>query len=134
MVEVTVNSHQVTLLVSFPPSYPYNAAPSFQIEDSSLVDPVLKTKVLKVLKQTAQIRVRKNRSCLDSCLSQLVTTLEGTAQLTAQLTEDHQRAGGASASPARVADAASVYSSFHDAYIPYPRFSGARFCSVGQSS
>jgi len=35
-------------------------------------------------------------------------------------------------SPARIADPASVYSSFHDIYIPYPRFSGARFSSVGK--
>lgn len=74
--------------------------------------------------------MRKNRTCLDSCLTQLVSTLEGTAQLPEERVPAARAPLGSS--PARVANAASVYSSFHDDYIPYPRSSGARFCSVGR--
>ncbi|GLG98684.1 GATOR complex protein WDR59 [Gryllus bimaculatus] len=103
-VTATRNSHIVILLVSFPPNYPYNSPPSFQFGSGTSVDSNAIAKLLKALKQTAQQRVRKNKSCLEPCLRQLVSTLD---------------------------QSNNIYGSFQDAYIPFPRTSGAKFCSVG---
>lgn len=69
--------NQVVLLhITFPGNYPNGNAPSFQFVPGSTVDIVVKTKLLKLLKYTAQQRVLRNRSCLEPCLRQLVIALE----------------------------------------------------------
>lgn len=69
-------NYNVILKVNFPVNYPYSAQPTFQFCPGTSIDNAIMTKLLKVLKQTAQQRVRKNRSCLEPCLRQLITTLE----------------------------------------------------------
>lgn len=69
-------NYNVILKVNFPGNYPYNASPSFQFCPGTTIDNSAMAKLSKVLKQTAQQRVRKNRSCLEPCLRQLITTLE----------------------------------------------------------
>lgn len=73
--------NQVVLLhITFPGNYPNGNAPSFQFVPGSTVDIVVKTKLLKLLKYTAQQRVLRNRSCLEPCLRQLVIALEKVSQ------------------------------------------------------
>ena len=69
-------SYNVILKVNFPANYPYSAQPTFQFCPGTTIDSATLAKLLKVLKQTAQQRVKKNRSCLEPCLRQLITTLE----------------------------------------------------------
>lgn len=69
-------NYNVILKVNFPGNYPYSAQPTFQFCPGTTIDNNIKVKLLKVLKQTAQQRVRKNRSCLEPCLRQLITTLD----------------------------------------------------------
>lgn len=70
------NSYNVVLKVNFPENYPYNAQPTFQFYPGTSIDNDTKTYLLQVLKQTAQQRVKKNRSCLEPCLRQLIIALE----------------------------------------------------------
>lgn len=69
-------NYNVILKVNFPANYPYNAQPTFQFCHGTTVDSSIITRLLKVLKQIAQQRVKKNRSCLEPCLRQLISTLE----------------------------------------------------------
>lgn len=120
-----VDAHVVILNVNFPSSYPYNALPTFQFAQGTTVDTLMKSKLLKVLKQTATQRIKKNRSCLEPCLRQLVSTLE---QLSRNEENDvsHLRLQTSS-----LLDHSNVYSSYQDSFIPFPRTSGAKFCNVG---
>ncbi|XP_014256669.1 GATOR complex protein WDR59 isoform X2 [Cimex lectularius] len=119
-VTAAINSNVAVVHITFPPGYPHNIAPAFQFTTASTIDSTLKNKLLKVLKQTAQQRVKKNRSCLEPCIRQLITTLEEVNdQDKAQYL---QMQGALLHSP--------IYS-FRDAYIPFPRTSGAKFCNVG---
>ena len=70
------NNYNVILKVNFPSNYPCSAQPTFQFCPGTTIDNATMSKLLKVLKQTAQQRVRKNRSCLEPCLRQLIITLE----------------------------------------------------------
>lgn len=69
-------NYNVILKVNFPGNYPQSAQPTFQFCPGTTVDNATMAKLLKVLKQTAQQRVRKNRTCLEPCLRQLISTLE----------------------------------------------------------
>ncbi|KAK7790146.1 hypothetical protein R5R35_009355 [Gryllus longicercus] len=126
-VTATRNSHIVILLVSFPPNYPYNSPPSFQFGSGTSVDSNAIAKLLKALKQTAQQRVRKNKSCLEPCLRQLVSTLDQIALGE----EDSKPFLRLNSQPSSFLESNNIYGSFQDAYIPFPRTSGAKFCSVG---
>ncbi|XP_054266064.1 GATOR complex protein WDR59-like isoform X1 [Macrosteles quadrilineatus] len=123
--KISVGSHIVYLLITFPPNYPYGSAPAFQFASGSNVDIVVKTKLLKVMKHTAQQRVHRNRSCLDPCLRQAVATLE---QISANEEVDKNRL---QISPVSLVDHSSIFTGYQDASIPYPRTSGAKFCNVG---
>ncbi|GFG32156.1 hypothetical protein Cfor_09334, partial [Coptotermes formosanus] len=129
-VTATTNAHIVILQVNFPPSYPYNAAPTFQFAQGTSIDNNKMAKLLKVLKQTAQERVRKNKSCLEPCLRQLVSTLD---QVSKQLDESENKPFLRlhHSQPSSYLEPSNIYGSFQDAYIPFPRTSGAKFCSVG---
>lgn len=69
-------NYNVILKVNFPVNYPCSAQPTFQFCPGTSIDNAMMTKLLKVLTQTAQHRVRKNRSCLEPCLRQLIIALE----------------------------------------------------------
>ncbi|XP_063236858.1 GATOR2 complex protein WDR59 isoform X2 [Bacillus rossius redtenbacheri] len=122
------NGHVVVLLVTFPPSYPYNSAPSFQFGQGTSIDTAAVAKLLKVLKQTAQQRVKKNKSCLEPCLRQLVTTLD---QITSSEDSEMKMYLRLHPQSTPFLEPASMYGNFQDAYVPFPRTSGAKFCSVG---
>ncbi|GLV45719.1 WD repeat domain 59 [Carabus blaptoides fortunei] len=121
-ITASANGCLVIMQIIFPPAYPINAAPSFQFSQGTTVDDVITSELLKVLNQTAQQRVTKNRTCLEPCLRRLVATLE---HISANFENDKQlnfKMQHPYFEP--------VYGSFNDAYIPFPRTSGAKFCSV----
>ncbi|XP_076648248.1 WD repeat domain 59 isoform X1 [Halictus rubicundus] len=121
-------SYNVILKVNFPANYPYSAQPTFQFCPGTTIDNATMTKLLKVLKQTAQQRVKKNRSCLEPCLRQLIATLEQTCKKdeneTTHIGYDIQ-------DNANFLSSSNMYTNYQDAYIPFPRTSGAKFCCVG---
>ncbi|PSN51284.1 WD repeat-containing protein 59 [Blattella germanica] len=98
-VTATRNAHVVILQVSFPPSYPYNAAPTFQFSQGTSIDNNTMVKLLKIAVNDES----ENKPFLRLHHSQ----------------------------PSSYLETANIYGSFQDAYIPFPRTSGAKFCSVG---
>ncbi|CAB3373844.1 Hypothetical predicted protein [Cloeon dipterum] len=120
IVTAKVNMHIARLLFTFPPSYPVNSPPSFKLLNGSQIDATIQAKLLKDLKQTALQRVKKNKSCLEPCLRILGSSLESLVTVP----EDSSFVN-------KFPDASSVFGSFKDAYVPFPRSSGAAFCSAG---
>ncbi|XP_058792882.1 GATOR complex protein WDR59 isoform X2 [Phymastichus coffea] len=121
-------NYNVVLKVNFPGNYPYSAQPTFQFCPGTTVDNVIMTKLLKVLKQTAQQRVRKNRSCLEPCLRQLIATLEQTC---VKDETENNHLGYHIQHTENFLNSNKICSNYQDSYIPFPRTSGAKFCSVG---
>ncbi|OAD54322.1 WD repeat-containing protein 59 [Eufriesea mexicana] len=121
-------SYNVILKVNFPANYPYSAQPTFQFCSGTTIDNTTVAKLLKVLKQTAQQRVKKNRSCLEPCLRQLITTLEQTCK---KDENESSHLGYDIQDNANFLSSSNMYTNYQDAYIPFPRTSGAKFCCVG---
>lgn len=119
-VRANVSRFTVNLHIKFPVAYPHGVPPVFEIKENSQVNDNIATQLLQTLNHLAQQRVSKNRTCLESCLRQMVTTLE-------QLITDTEAD--------RMYENSFIHSNalggFIDAYIPFPRTSGAKFCSVG---
>lgn len=118
----SVNHFLVHLQIVFPTTYPHGVPPVFQILKESTINDSIGSQLLQTLNHLAQQRVSKNRTCLESCLRQMITTLE---QLSADSEND------------RIFDAPYIenvnsFGGYNDAYIPFPRTSGAKFCSVGE--
>ncbi|KAJ8920742.1 hypothetical protein NQ315_004881 [Exocentrus adspersus] len=120
-VKVTVNNLTVNLEATFPNTYPHGVPPTFQVVTGSNINDIIKTQLLQTLNHLAQQRVSKNRTCLEPCLRQMVTTLE---QLSVDVEHDriYERP---------YIDPVNGLGGYNDAYIPFPRTSGAKFCSVG---
>ncbi|KAJ8947981.1 hypothetical protein NQ314_008516 [Rhamnusium bicolor] len=120
-VKASFNNFTVNLQVNFPNAYPHGVPPVFQIITGSNIDDTIGVQLLQTLNHLAQQRVSKNRTCLEPCLRQMVTTLE---QLSADVENDriYERP---------YMEPANVFGGYNDAYIPFPRTSGAKFCSVG---
>ncbi|CAH1183281.1 unnamed protein product [Phaedon cochleariae] len=121
LVKATINNFTVNLKVSFPSAYPHGVPPGFEVikEDSNVSDSIV-VQLLQMLKHLAQQRVSKNRTCLEPCLRQMVTTLE---QLSSDLESNRF--------DRQYIEPSSIFGGYNDAYIPFPRTSGAKFCSVG---
>ncbi|XP_035678671.1 GATOR complex protein WDR59-like isoform X2 [Branchiostoma floridae] len=125
-------NHEVKVVVTFPPQYPNNAAPSFQFIRPTSITDALQTTLLKNLRETSLQYVRRNHGCLDACIRQMVNTLDNIP-----LTED--------SSPVRQTPfplqsmeslvnpplmSIPTYGTYQDLNVPFPRTSGARFCGV----
>ncbi|XP_076671649.1 WD repeat domain 59 isoform X3 [Andrena cerasifolii] len=121
-------SYNVILKVNFPANYPYSAQPTFQFCPGTSIDNATMAKLLKVLKQTAQQRVKKNRSCLEPCLRQLNSTLEQTCK---KDENESSHLGYDIQDNANFLSPSNICTNYQDAYIPFPRTSGAKFCCVG---
>lgn len=107
--------------MTFPNAYPLGVPPVFQVSSGSNINDNITVQLLQMLKHLAHQRVSKNRTCLEACLRQMVTTLE-------QLSSDVENN--------RIYDRtylepANVFAGYNDSYIPFPKTSGAKFCSVG---
>lgn len=121
-VKASVNSLVVFLKVSFPDPYPYGVPPVFQISEGSNISDTIGMQILQMLKHLAHQRVSKNRTCLEACLRQMVTTLE---QLSSS--SDNSR----SYDNRSFLESSNIFGNYNEACIPFPRTSGAKFCSVG---
>lgn len=120
-VKITANGHIVLLLVTFPFGYPdINAPPEFTYCPGTSLDVNLSATLMKKIKVTAHERVRKGRPCLEQCLRTLVTALKKSSSGSEK---GHMRLQ----SP-RLEGALS--GALHDACVPFPKTSGARFGHV----
>nr|CAB3267714.1 ZF(RING)-3 zinc finger protein [Phallusia mammillata] len=113
--------------ISFPPTYPHNEPPMFLFSKNNLSgDAIAKLKL--TLQETAQHHVRNNRSCLEPCLRQLTTQFSDISYHS----EDDKMSEAfdpPTFSFANVLRNHQFYAMPNN--IPFPRTSGARFCSVG---
>lgn len=109
------------LKMTFPTGYPNHVAPRFEfsfMNGATAPSEEVKNELLKVLQTTAFHQVRRNRTCLEPCLRQFIDTLK---RLTGSTT---------STQPTLIDMLPSHhYGSYLDASVPFPRTSGARFCS-----
>lgn len=120
-VRAWTNNSLLHLQVNFPNAYPHGVPPTFQLLPDSTVEESTVAQVFQTLSHVAQQRVLKNRTCLESCLRTLVATLEQLNTAT-----DNSR----SYENSYIESNNFNFSSFSDLYIPFPRLSGAKFCSV----
>lgn len=104
--------------------YDYPAAeyqPEFTYCQGTTIDSELCESLMKVLNLCAVQRTRKGRTCLEQCLRSLVTALK-------KATSTGDKACLRLQSP-RLEGALS--GALHDACVPFPKTSGARFSHVG---
>jgi hypothetical protein len=113
------------LKMTFPSGYPNHVSPQFTLtplNGSTALSEEVKKELLKVLQTTAFLQVKRNRTCLEPCLRQFIATLErltGTTPSSLLVTQ-----------PTLIDMLPSHhYGSYLDASVPFPRTSGARFCS-----
>ncbi|XP_036149984.1 GATOR complex protein WDR59 isoform X3 [Monomorium pharaonis] len=128
MITACTKNYNVILKVNFPVNYPCSAQPTFQFCSGTTIDNVMMTKLLKVLVQTAQHRVKKNRSCLEPCLRQLNITLE---QMCKKDEDENNHLVYHMQDNSNFLSSPNICANYQDSYIPFPRTSGAKFCCVG---
>lgn len=129
---VTVKSAiSCRLKILFPQNYPYNVIPHFIFinendnnNPSKYLPESTQKELLKVLQTTATSQVQRNRSCLEKCLRQFIQTFE-------LLTVSNQPNMTPQKTHSSLLDLlpSHKYGSYLDASVPFPRTSGARFCS-----
>lgn len=120
MLRIVANGYVIILQVIFPSGYPFlNQAPVFEFCQGTSLDDTLSAKLIKVLKETAMSRVKKERTCLEQCLRSLVTDLKK---------ESGGDKGHLRLQSPRLEGALS---GVLDACIPFPKTSGIRFSHTG---
>lgn len=121
------SSNICRLKIFFPVNYP-NTIPQFSFLNESTnslstkhLNDSMKKEILKTLQATATLQVQRNRNCLEKCLRQFVQTIEKMINLNVNPIK----------SQTTVFDilTSHKYGSYLDASVPFPRTSGARFCS-----
>ncbi|XP_048402391.1 GATOR complex protein WDR59 isoform X3 [Stegostoma tigrinum] len=134
-VSVHCGNLRVKMVVMFPVQYPNNAAPSFQFINPTTISSSMRSKLLKILKDTSLQKVKRNQSCLEPCLRQLVSSLEAVVNQDNSGSANSQNPFvlGNSVTPPlpTFPRVTNTYGSYQDANIPFPRTSGARFCGAG---
>ena len=107
----TSNKNQVKLDILLLETPPKSGPKEMKIWQESKAD------LLKILQNTAHMQVKRNRPCLEPCLRDFMAaldrrpnTMNSLNNLTANINMD------------------TLYGSFHDVNIPFPRTCGARFC------
>ncbi|XP_077982263.1 GATOR2 complex protein WDR59-like [Glandiceps talaboti] len=132
MISAVSGQHMVKVTTTFPANYPNGAIPAFHFIKPTSVDSKTKSKLLKVLLDTSRQHVTRNRTCLEPCIRQLVMSLD--MFTTEEYIQD------SSQTPYNLQTVqqqvpvipTTTYGSYQDHNIPFPRTSGARFCSVGK--
>ncbi|KAJ9579708.1 hypothetical protein L9F63_004634, partial [Diploptera punctata] len=131
-VTATRNAHVVILQVNFPPNYPYNAAPTFQFAQGTSIDNNTMVKLLKeqfflssAIFSTVEFLPPLSSSKLSSSVDMMNFEIKSNTSGISPSSLHHSQ-------PSSYLDSTNnIYSSFQDAYVPFPRTSGAKFCSVG---
>lgn len=121
MIRIVANGYVIVLQVIFPSGYPVlNQPPVFEFCQGTSLDENLSLKLMKVMKDTASVRIKKGRTCLEQCLRALVGDLKNeSGGDKAHLRLQSPRLEGA------------LSGALSDACIPFPRTSGVRFSPVG---
>ncbi|XP_056008866.1 GATOR complex protein WDR59-like isoform X4 [Ostrea edulis] len=125
----------VGLRMLFPENYPYSDLPTFEFLDPNLNSDI-KHKLHKVLLDTALMHARRNTSCLEPCLRQLSLALNQPWNFRP---EERRTPEVEATRPFTLVGPPNKpqYMSWHsasalqDINIPFPRTSGAKFCSAG---
>lgn len=120
----------VSLVVTFPVNYPNNAAPTFEFTQGTTLYETQKQQLLHSLKETSQQHVKRNRSCLEPCLRQLTANLDKLTEVERK-TPDTEDPFSLSTKPGASIVPNCYYIGYQDSSVPFPRTSGARFCSAG---
>jgi WD repeat-containing protein 59 len=121
-VRITANGHIISLQALFPANYPSpGCPPDFSYCQGTSLDENLSAQLMKVLKKVANHRVKKNRTCLEQCLREFVSALKKSTS--------HGDRGHIRVQSPRLEGALS--GALHDACVPFPRTSGARFGHIG---
>lgn len=123
-IRISANSHVILLEITFPPNYPSpHVPPEFTYCPGTSLDEPLASSLMAALKMTAHQRVKNGKPCLEQCLRAFVTALK---KSTSGDDKNHLRIQ----SP-RLEGALSGALHVHDACVPFPKTSGARFSHVG---
>ena len=123
---------RLLLSITFPVSYPVNTPPVFTFQSGSSLGLTQqsRSKVLKLLQETASQQVRRHRACLERCLRQLDMYLEQINQEKIAEEEVNKNSFPFVRPPDPYQNTVS-FGAFQDTTVPYPRTSGSRFCSNG---
>lgn len=122
MITTKANGHVILLQITFPQSYPSpQTSPEFTYCPGTSLDDSMASTLMAAMKMTAHQRVKKGKTCLEQCLRALVTALK---KSTSGDDKNYLRLQ----SP-RLEGALS--GALHDACVPFPKTSGARFSNVG---
>nr|XP_027201806.1 GATOR complex protein WDR59-like [Dermatophagoides pteronyssinus] len=125
------------LKIFFPINYPNTIpvftflndqpVPSFNSNTTKLLDDKTKKEILTDLQSTATFLVKHNRNCLEKCLRQFVHLIEESTSLNLIQTNSNTNTN----IKQTISDYLPThqYVSYLDASVPFPRTSGARFCS-----
>ncbi|XP_055837371.1 GATOR complex protein Wdr59 isoform X1 [Episyrphus balteatus] len=120
--KISAAGYVVVLRVNFPVEYPSpNMGPEFLFCQGTTLTDHLSMYLLKVLKTNALQRVKKSRTCLEQCVRALVAALK-------------KSIGGSDKSQMRLQSPrleGALSGAIHDACIPFPRTSGAKFNASG---
>lgn len=120
-------SFSCRLKIVFPTSYPNSVPPNFTLSDLKDVKERKRTfadlriELLKSLQTVAYTQVKRCRPCLEPCLRQFMQKLEN-------LCSDQPKTMYPLSQV--IADYSTLYSSFQDSTVPFPRTSGGRFCGA----
>ncbi|XP_066955157.1 GATOR2 complex protein WDR59 isoform X4 [Macrobrachium rosenbergii] len=117
VVTVKHGSHIIYLAINFPNNYPQQACPNFRFNFGTTLDYTTKGELMKVLKTTALQYQRKRKGCLEPIIRVFVM------QLNVLLGDERQGI--------QLGYPNQVYGSYQDHSVPFPRTSGAKFCSAG---
>ncbi|XP_046440628.1 GATOR complex protein WDR59-like isoform X2 [Daphnia pulex] len=142
--------HQIILHISMPPSYPDGAIPNFLFGKGTTIDNNARSKMLKVLKQAATLSCRKGHPSIELVLQQLLISVDQLTPIDKSETESSKtitlnvNSSTTGNTPFRLPQTGLGHPGFlqngglfgslthhQDHNIPYPRSSGARFCSAG---
>ncbi|XP_037959724.1 GATOR complex protein Wdr59 [Teleopsis dalmanni] len=119
---ITAVGHVVVLQTTFPTEYPSpNVGPDFSFCQGTTIHDHLSMTLLKVLKTNALQRVKRSRTCLEQCLRALVAAMK-------------KSVGGSEKSHLRLQSPrleGDLSGALHDAWLPFPRISAAKFNGVG---
>ncbi|XP_041453847.1 GATOR complex protein WDR59-like [Lytechinus variegatus] len=125
LISASNNRHTVRMKMSFPPQYPIKVSPKLSIISPTTLDNQTRIKVLEVLNHSCMQQVELERFCISTCFNQLINIMEGL-----QLNSPNAMNGSSSKLGSSGGQVASNYGSASDKNIPFPRTSGARFCST----
>uniref|UniRef100_A0A8C4NE65 WD repeat domain 59 n=1 Tax=Eptatretus burgeri TaxID=7764 RepID=A0A8C4NE65_EPTBU len=133
-VSMLCGNHIVKMVVTFPVNYPSNALPSFKFITPTSVGGSMKSKLMKILRDTSLQKVKRNQNCLEPCLRRLVAALDSLVNQEGGVGPNQTVTFGLTSTTVSSPlpfHRVNSYGSYQDSNVPFPRTSGARFCGAG---